>query len=89
MANVAQVPGARAGPANTAPGETVSDNDLNQRDLSTIDDANLSPDERREVQRRFDEFVNLLRERAGLKAPDKQKPKRITRWDPATIYRRH
>ena len=67
----------------------MSDNEISQRDLSTIDDADLSPDERREVQRRFDDFVDRLRERAGLKAPDKIKPKRITRWDPATISRRH
>ena len=71
------------------PGETVSDDDLNQRDLSKIDDADLSPQERRELQRRYDEFVDRLRVRAGLKAPDKPKPKRIARWDPATISRRH
>ncbi len=71
------------------PGENVSDNDLNQRDLSTVDDADLSPQERRELQRRFDDFVNQLRVRAGLKSPDKIKPKRISRWDPATISRRH
>jgi len=67
----------------------LSDNDLSQRDLSTIDDADLSPQERRELQRRFDDFINQLRVRAGLKAPDTNKPKRITRWDPAAISRRH
>jgi hypothetical protein len=67
----------------------VSDNELSQRDLSTIDDADLSPQERRELQRRFDDFVNQLRVRAGLNAPDKTKPKRITAWDPAAISRRH
>jgi hypothetical protein len=74
-------------------GETVSDNDLSQdlsqRDLSAIDDSDLSPDERREMQRRFDDFVNRLRERAGLKAPEETKPKRISRWDPAAASRRH
>ncbi len=69
------------------PGKNVSDNELSQRDLSTIDEADLNPQERRELQRRFDDFVNQLRARAGLKAPDK--PKRITAWDPAAISRRH
>ena len=67
----------------------MSNNELSQRDLSTIDDADLSPQERRELQRRFDDFVNQLRVRAGLKAPDKRTPKRISRWDPAAISRRH
>ena len=67
----------------------MSDNELSQRDLSAIDDADLSAQERRELQRRFDDFVNRLRVRAGLKSPDKSKPKRISRWDPATISRRH
>ncbi len=73
------------------PGEIVSDDDLNQRDLSKIDDADLSPRERRELRRRYDEFVDRLRVRTGLKAPDKSepKPKRIARWDPAAISRRH
>ncbi len=67
----------------------MSDNELNQRDLSTINDADLSPQERRELRRRFDDFVTQLRIRAGLTAPDKAKPKRISRWDPAAISRRH
>ncbi len=67
----------------------MSDNDLSQRDLSNIDDADLSPQERCELQRRFDDFVNRLRERTGPKAPDKKQPKRITRWDPAAVSRRH
>ncbi len=71
------------------PGETVSDDDLSQRDLSTIDDSDLSPKERRELQRRYDEFVDQLRVRAGLKAPDTSKPKPIARWNPAAISRRH
>jgi hypothetical protein len=41
------------------------------------------------MQRRFDDFVNRLRERAGLKAPEETKPKRISRWDPAAASRRH
>ena len=67
----------------------MSDDDLSQRDLSTIDDSNLSPQERRELQRRYDDFVDRLRVREALKAPEKAKPKRIERWDPAAISRRH
>ncbi len=67
----------------------MSEDELKQRDLSAIDDADLSPQERRELQRRFDEFVTQVRVRAGLTAPDKAKPKRISRWDPAAISRRH
>ncbi len=71
----------------------MSDDDLNQRDLSKIDDTDLSPQERRELKRRYDEFVDRLRVRGGLKEADKSKPKpkpkRIARWDPAAISRRH
>ena len=67
----------------------MSENELNQRDLSKIDEADLSTQERRELQRRFDDFVNQLRVRSGLKAADTSKPKRISRWDPAAISRRH
>ncbi len=67
----------------------MSEDDLSQRDLSQIDDTDLTPEERREMQRRFGDFVTRLRERAGIKAPEEQKPKRISRWDPAAIARRH
>lgn len=67
----------------------MSNDDLSQRDLSTIDEANMSTQERRELQRRFDDFVKRLRVGAGLNSPDKTKPKRISRWDPAAISRRH
>ena len=67
----------------------MPEDELSQRDLSAIDDADLSPKERRELQRRFDDFVNRLRVRAGLTAADTSKPKHITRWDPAAISRRH
>lgn len=63
--------------------------ELSQRDLSAIDDGDLSPQERREIQRRFDDFVKRLRARADLTAADTSKPKRITRWDPAAISRQH
>lgn len=63
--------------------------DLTQRDLSSIPDAELSPDERRELQRRFEDFVGLLRARAGRAVQAPAKPKRIMRWDPVALSRRH
>ena len=73
----------------SARGEIVSENDLSQRDLSRIDDADLTSEERRELQQRLYDFLAQLRQRAGLKAPVEEKPKRIARWDPAAISRRH
>ncbi len=67
----------------------MPEEEISQRDLSAIDDADLSPQERRELKRRFDEFASRLRARTGLTAADTSKPKRITRWDPAAISRRH
>ena len=67
----------------------MPEDDLSQRDLSHIDDADMSKEERHEMQRRFGDFVSRLREKAGLATPEKQKPKRISRWDPSAISRRH
>lgn len=64
--------------------------DLSQRDLSQVSDDELSTAEQSEMKRRFDEFVDGLRERAGFKPrAKKKKPKRIMRWDPAAISRKH
>jgi hypothetical protein len=65
--------------------------DLSQRDLSQIPDEELSPEERHELKRRFDDLVDRLRERVGMgpaKKP-KKKPKRVARWDPSATPRRH
>ena len=70
-------------------GGIVPEDDLSQRDLSQIADEDLTPAERHELQRRLHDFVTRLRERAGSKVRAKQKPKRISRWDPKTISRRH
>ncbi len=67
----------------------MPEDDISQRDLSHIDEADMSQEERHEMQRRFGDFVTRLREKAGLATPKKQKPKRISRWNPATISRRH
>ena len=67
----------------------MPEDDLSQRDLSRIAEEDLTPEERFEPQRRYEDFVALLRQRAGMKAPAKKKPKRYPRWDPAAISRRH
>lgn len=73
----------------SARGGTVSEDDLSQRDLSQIDDGDLTSEERRELQQRFNSFLTRLRQRADLKTPVEEKPKRIARWDPTAISRRH
>jgi hypothetical protein len=67
----------------------MPEDDLSQRDLSGVDDEDLTQDERRELHRRFDDFVTRLRERAGLKARAKEKPKRVSSWDPGATSQRH
>ena len=62
--------------------------DLKQRDLSNIPESELTQEERNELRRRFEEFVGILRRRSG--APAVEAPaKRIQRWDPAAMARRH
>lgn len=63
--------------------------DLSQRDLSHIPDEELSLEERKELQRRFEDFVGRMRRRAGKSAVAAAKPKRIMRWDPVALSRRH
>ena len=46
-------------------------------------------EERRELERRFNNFAMRLRERAGVKTAEKKKPKRYARWDPVALSRRH
>lgn len=62
---------------------------LNNRDLSHVADEDLTPEERQELDRRLEAFVDRMNLRRPEKALEKAKPKRITRWDPATIARRH
>lgn len=63
--------------------------DLSERDLSEVADEDLTPEERAELQRRLDDFVDRLRARHGRKRAKKAKPKRIMRWDPVALTRRH
>ncbi len=72
-----------------APGGTVPDDDLSQRDLTDVAENDLTTAERHELERRFNDFVTGLRERAGMKTAAKKKPKRYASWDPAALSRRH
>ncbi len=72
-----------------APGGTVPDDDLSQRDLTDVAENDLTREERHELERRFNDFVTRLRERAGVKSAAKKKPKRYASWDPAALSRRH
>ncbi len=75
---------------DSAPPEApVPDDDLSQRDRTDIAESDLTTAERRELERRFNDFVTGLRERAGMKTAEKKKPKRYARWDPAALSRRH
>ncbi len=72
-----------------APGGTVPDDDLSQRDLTNVAENDLTTEERHELERRFNDFVTGLRKRAGVKTVEKKKPKRYASWDPAALSRRH
>ncbi len=75
---------------DSAPPEApVPEDDLSQRNLSDVVESDLTTEERRELERRFNNFVTRLRERAGMKTAEKEKPKRYARWDPAALSRRH
>lgn len=60
-----------------------SRDDLNNCDLSQVADEDLTDDERAELRRRLDEFVEAMREQVldGAKPPAKPKP--VTAWRPA------
>ncbi len=72
-----------------APRGTVPDDDLSQRDLTDVAENDLTTEERHELERRFNDFVTRLRERAGVKTAEKKRPKRYASWDPAALSRRH
>jgi hypothetical protein len=64
--------------------------DIRHRDLSAIPESEMTLEERRELKRRFEEFVGLMSRPsvAGSmgKAPSQ---KQTRRWDPATMGKRH
>ncbi|WP_299622604.1 hypothetical protein [Pelagibius sp.] len=63
--------------------------DIRHRDLSQIPEEEMSLEERRELKRRFEEFVGLMRrpsvaEKLGTSPSKKQH----RRWDPASMGKR-
>ena len=69
--------------------------DLSERDLSGVPDEDLTPEERQELQRRIDEFVERMQfcrlEKPGKAVKPKTAPKakRLMSWNPPSIARRH
>jgi hypothetical protein len=53
--------------------------DLSQRDLSGKRVQDMNPAERREMKRRFEEFVGLMKRDGGKQPAPKAAPQR---WDP-------
>lgn len=61
-------------------------NDLGQIDLSSRVDAELSAEEREELQRRFKSFTQAVKEAALMResaAPPK--PKKVVKWNPLAL----
>ncbi len=56
--------------------------DLAHRDFSGISVENMSPDERRELKRRFEEFIGAMRGDQDSEVAELQTSKRIEKWDP-------
>ena len=67
-------------------------NDIRLRDLSQIPESDLTAEERRELRRRFEEFVGRLRKKGGLSVaqePEEEEAKQVRRWDPRSMTQRH
>ena len=64
--------------------------DIRHRDLSEIPESEMTAEERRELKRRFDEFVGLVRRPAVANRLGKSPgEKKTQQWDPATMGKRH
>lgn len=60
--------------------------DLGQRDLSSRDESDLTPEEREELQRRFKSFTQAVKEAALMReSATPPKPKKIVRWNPLAL----
>lgn len=63
--------------------------DIRHRDLSQIPEDEMSPEERRELKRRFEEFVGLMRRSSSPNALAVKPPKKkLQRWDPTSMGKR-
>lgn len=64
--------------------------DIRHRDLSEIPESEMTVEERRELKRRFEEFVGLVRRPSVAGSLGKAPGQKSTqRWDPATMGKRH
>jgi hypothetical protein len=63
--------------------------DIRQRDLGQIPEAELTDEERAELKRRFEEFVGRLRQKGTLGSVSAPKEKQVRPWDPRTATRKH
>jgi len=64
--------------------------DIRHRDLSEIPESEMTLEERRELKRRFEEFVGLMRRPSVANSIGKPASKKDTkRWDPATMGKRN
>jgi hypothetical protein len=64
--------------------------DIRHRDLSEIPEAEMTAEERRELKRRFEEFVGLMGRPAVASRVGKPARQKATQhWDPATMGKRH
>lgn len=63
--------------------------DIRHRDLSAIPESEMTAEERRELKRRFEEFVGLVQRPAVAgslgRSPSEKQTKR---WNPATMGKR-
>ncbi|WP_193367748.1 hypothetical protein [Pelagibius marinus] len=64
--------------------------DIRHRDLSEIPESEMTLEERRELKRRFEEFVGLMRRPSVANSIGKPASKKATkRWDPSTMGKRN
>jgi hypothetical protein len=64
--------------------------DIRHRDLSEIPESEMTMEERRELKRRFEEFVGLMRRPSVANSIGKPASQKSTRrWDPATMGKRN
>jgi hypothetical protein len=62
--------------------------DIKQRDLSRKRDEDLTSEERQELQRRFEEFAQMVRENGAERMGIQDRPtsqKKVKKWDPTSM----
>ena len=60
--------------------------DIRQKDFSNVLVQDMSPEERKEMKRRFTEFAQALQNsKADYAAEQPEPPKKVVKWDPRTM----